>query len=58
MKDKLNQEGTAITDREPSQSLGKIKKPNRKKVESPRILINDRKKASYDLYTIGTKPQE
>lgn len=37
---------------------GKIRKPVRKNVEQPKILINDRKKASYDLYSLGKKPQE
>lgn len=37
---------------------GKIRKPVRKKTAEPEIYINDRKKASYDLYTIGKKPQE
>lgn len=49
---------TAATEKENTQQYGKIKKPTRKVVAPPEIYINDRKKASYDLYTIGTKPQE
>lgn len=47
----------AGTGRDGSKIIGKIQKPSRKTVDTPMIRINDRKKANYDLYTIGKKPQ-
>lgn len=47
-----------VADSNTFQTFGKIRKPNRTKADPPKIYINDRKKARYDLYTIGQKPQE
>lgn len=52
-----NTEITQDDKKENVHQYGKIKKPTRKAVTPTEIYINDRKKASYDLYGTSKKPQ-